>query len=139
MNWGIRFQEQGNMGRMGIEKLGKGEEFANYMLGAAPFKVKVQGVANKDKGNRFENEMGPVFRSMKVRISNEPDNKYLRQFENEWLSWDGTESYTDDCLDAGWHGIVTAKRFIKTEPEDHTQHYDQNEDPYMGFTEERHG
>ena len=94
--------------------------------------MELGGVGNKDKGFRFEYEMAPAFRSMKVRVSDEPGNPFIQQFVSEWLSYDGTDSYTDDCLDAGWHGIAGAKHFIKMKKEfDYSDQ--QSGNVYAGF------
>lgn len=116
LNWGSDYED--TLRVMAIEKLGKAEEFAHYMLKAAPFRVKPQGVKNRSKAERFETEMAPVFRAGKVRLADDGSDDFLSQFEREWLAWDGMEQYYDDCLDAGWHGIVAAKGFIKPQRED---------------------
>jgi len=128
LNWGN--QAGDNMRKMGIEKVGKGEEFANWMLLNAPFRVKEQGVANKSKETRFETELAQVFRQGKVRVSDEPSNPFIQQFLAEWLAWDGTEAYSDDCLDAVWHGVVAGKTFIRLE---RNMKKAETGNPYAGF------
>lgn len=131
LNWGQRYKEPADLLRvMQIEKLGKAEEFANWMLLNAPFRVKPAGVKNRSKAERFEVELAPVFRGGKVRVSDEPDNQFLDQFVREWLAWDGMENYPDDTLDAVWHCIDAAKTFIKPKKE---LEEEQQANPYMGF------
>lgn len=93
----------------GIEKLGKGEEFYLRKLRTAPYTVKGMTVGNLSKGWRFEKQLAPVFRDSLVLISDEPNNEYLEQLVREWLEWDGTEKYFDDCLDAAYHLVRVAK------------------------------
>lgn len=129
LNMGDRFSDQVRVCR--IEKLGSGADFANWALSNAPFRVKEGGVSNKDKGFRFEYELAPVFRGMKVRVSDEPGNAYIQQFMSEWLAYDGMDSYSDDTLDATWHGVAAAKNFIKLKKE---FDYDAKVvNPYAGF------
>lgn len=128
LNMGDRFKNQ--VKEMRIEKLGSGQEFANWMLKNAPFRVKEGGVGNKDKGFRFEFELAPVFRSMKVRVSDEPGNGFIQQFLSEWLAYDGMDAYIDDTLDAMWHCVSAGKTFIKPKKDFKKVDY---VNPYSGF------
>lgn len=133
LNWGESYGD--TLRVMRIEKLGKAEEFAGWMLKNAPFRVAAEGVKNRSKGERFEIEMAPVFRSGKVVLS-DSDDPFIQQFEREWVAWDGNETYTDDCLDAGWHGIAAAKGFIKPKREEPTGRKLELPNPYMAFAQE---
>jgi hypothetical protein len=122
IEWGNKYNDRGQLRVMSIENVGKGEEFANWMLSNAPFHVKPQGVKNLSKGERFENQMAPLFRAGKVRISTtdvDPAAKYLTTFRHEWVSWNGNESNSHtDTLDAGYHAIVAARFRLKPRRED---------------------
>lgn len=134
MSWGERYFKDGTMRGMGIEKLGKGEEFANWMLSKAPFRVKKQGVGNQSKAYRFEVELAPLFRNGRIRILDHPTNEFIRELRNEWLSFDGLDSYPDDCLDAVYHLVQLFKGFLRPEKEpDWVQIEEPN--PYMAFAE----
>ena len=130
LNWGETYDE--TLKVMRVENLGKAEEFANWMVKNAPFRVKAEGVKNRSKAERFEVELAPVFRGSKVRVSNEPGNKFIEQFFREWLAWDSTESYPDDTLDSVWHGVAAAKTFIKPR-KDWEANKPKDEHPYAGF------
>src|SRR3990172_1843091 len=116
ISWGVDYQDR--LLFMGVEKQGKGEEYYNVMLRSAPFPVRDMTPGNMSKGKRFENQMAPLFKQGKVRVSNEPDNRFLDQFLGEWLAWDGTGHYFDDCLDAVYYAVALIKGFIKPSAED---------------------
>lgn len=130
LNWGSQYQD--TLRVMRIEKLGKAEEFANWMMTNAPFRVRAEGVKNRSKAERFEVEMAPVFRSGKVRIS-DADDPFLAQFEREWLAWDGLETFPDDTLDAQWHAIAAAKGFIKPRRDELEAQTETYANPYQAF------
>ena len=121
LEWGVKYNGQGQLRVMSIESLGKGEEYANWMLSNAPFHVKPQGVRNKSKGERFEIEMGPLFRAGKVRISNtelDPAAKFIETFRYEWVSWSGNETNSHtDTLDSAYHAILGARFLLKPRDE----------------------
>jgi len=106
--------------RCGIEKLGKGEEFAYNMLRRYGRGIRPQGVGGKGKGERFEKQLGPAFFDGRIMIAEDtgastylPINyKYIDIFVTQWLMWDSTESYPDDTLDAVWHMARAAKGFM---------------------------
>jgi hypothetical protein len=117
IDWGNKYNQNGQLRVMSIENLGKGEEYANWMLSNAPFHVKPQGVKNKSKGERFEIEMAPLFRSGQVRISNtdlKPAVDFIEVFRHEWASWNGSETNSHtDTLDSSYHGILGARFRVK--------------------------
>jgi hypothetical protein len=92
---------------IGVEKYGAGKDFAelleplvystNLPVVTFPFAKAPQ----KSKGQKFENELAPMFTSGRMWISDVKDD-FIRAFEDEWISWDGTRSLTrhDDTLDA---------------------------------------
>ena len=118
MNWCGDYHKQGRLIRSGIEKHGKGEEFANVMLKAAEgWKVKLLTTGNRSKGDRFENQLVPVMAGDRFRITTAP-NPFIDQFVDEYLSFDGMGTYTDDCLDAVYYAVRLAKGYIKWKDED---------------------
>lgn len=138
IEWGNRYNGKGQLRVMSIESLGKGEEFANWMLSNAPFHVKPQGVKNKSKGERFEVEMAPLFRSGKVRISDtdlQPAVDYLTTFRHEWVSWNGSETNSHtDTLDAAYHAVLGARFRVKPRMEDRPSGREKKPlNPYMAF------
>jgi hypothetical protein len=116
ISWGVEYGDR--LLAFGVEKQGKGEEYYNMMLRAAPFAVKDLSPGNISKGKRFEDQMAPLFKAGKMRVSNEPNNRFLDQFLNEWLSWDGSGHYFDDCLDAAYYAARLIKGFIKPTGDD---------------------
>jgi len=113
MNWCSKYHAQGRLIRAGIEKHGKGEEFADAMMRAAKgWKVKQLTTGNKSKAERFENQLAPVMAGDRLRLTTAP-NKFVEQFRNEFLSFDAEETYYNDCLDAVYYAVRLAKGFIK--------------------------
>lgn len=118
MNWCGDYHKQGRLIRSGIEKHGKGEDFANVMLKASEgWKVKLLTTGNKSKGERFENQLVPVMSGDRFRITTAP-NPFIDQFVDEYLSFDGMGTYTDDCLDAVYYAVRLAKGYIKWKDDD---------------------
>ena len=118
MNWCSLYHKQGRLIRSGIEKHGKGEEFADAMMRAAEgWKVKQLTTGNKSKGERFENQLAPVMAGDRFRLSTNP-NSFIDQFVDEFLSYDGMGTYSDDCLDAVYYAVRLAKGYINWKDED---------------------
>ena len=118
MNWCADYHKQGRLIRAGIEKQGKGEEFGNVMLKAAEgWKVKLMTSGNRSKGDRFENQLVPVMAGDRFRITTAP-NPFIDQFRDEYLSFDGMGTFTDDCLDAVYYAVRLAKGYIAWADED---------------------
>ena len=110
LNWGNGYL---NMRAMAIERLGSAQSYYNLMLKNAPFRVLPFGTGNRRKGERFEKQLAPLFKNGKMRILDDPDNPFLKQFEAEWLAWDGLETYYDDCLDAVYYAVGCARNFLR--------------------------
>lgn len=96
---------------IGVESLGKGEEFYNDALlmrdiQGRPYPLMQVKHGKKSKGERFEDWLAPRFESGRIWISDAPD-PFLAEFENEWLLWDKAQH--DDCLDAAYMGAVAAE------------------------------
>jgi phage terminase large subunit-like protein len=91
---------------IGVEKLGKGEEFYAALTRHAHLPAVPTTVGQKSKGDRFEKIMAPHFEFNRVWVS---DNQtpWLKAFENEWVSWPNGEN--DDCLDSVFHMMEVSK------------------------------
>ena len=111
LNWGTRLG--GRLIVCAVETQGKGENFYHWMMANATFKVKDMTPGNKDKGTRFELEMAPLFKNGKARISDNDDDPFLKEFRQEWLAFDGLDTYYDDCLDAGYYGLKVVRNILK--------------------------
>ncbi len=85
---------------IGVEKLGKGEEFYAALTRQTHLPVLPTTVGQKSKGDRFEKIMAPHFEFNRVWVS-DSQTSWLKAFENEWVSWPGGEN--DDCLDSVFH------------------------------------
>ena len=118
---------------IGVEALGKGEEFYNDALllrdmhgGIYPL-MKIQH-GRKSKGERFEDWLAPRFESGRIWVSNKPD-EFITHFENEWLLW--PQAQHDDCLDAVYMGAVAAEGQLYDRTRDfQTEKMKQQENPY---------
>ena len=118
MNWCGIYHKQGRLIRAGIERHGKGEEFADAMMRAAEgWKVKRLTTGNRSKGERFENQLAPVMAGDRFRITTAP-NQFVDHFVDEFLSYDGMGTYPNDCLDAVYYAVRLAKGYIKWSDDD---------------------
>jgi phage terminase large subunit-like protein len=110
--WGI----YPTLRQMGVENIGKGEEFYNDLMlmtdaiGRVPPLLPVTH-GRRSKGERFEKWLGPRFQMARIWISDQ-STPFLRAFRNEWLNWPNTPH--DDCLDAVYMGAVAAEGFMPT-------------------------
>jgi phage terminase large subunit-like protein len=92
----------GRIQAIGVEAIGKGEEFfsqfrfANDIFGH-PLPVFPIAYHQASKGKRFEEYLAPRFQFSRIWVTNK-DNDFVKYFENEWLSYPNGEH--DDCLDA---------------------------------------
>ena len=99
---------------IGVESLGKGEEFYNDLLFSYDVTGKVLPLmeikhGNRSKGERFEDWLAPRFQSGRIWISN-VENSFLRAFKDEWMSWNGdAKGAQDDALDAVYMCAVAAE------------------------------
>ena len=121
-----RYSDQHNtLQLVGVESLGKGEEFYNDALllrdiqgGIYPL-MKIQH-GRKSKGERFEDWLAPRFESGRIWVTNAPD-PFITEFINEWLLWPNAQH--DDCLDAVYMGAVAAEGnlYDRTRPTERTK------------------
>ena len=62
----------------------------------------------RNKGDRFQKQMAPVFQRGACRISNRP-TMFLSVFRNEWISWPLLKN--DDTLDSTYYMLYAATMF----------------------------
>ncbi|MCW5874130.1 MAG: hypothetical protein KIS88_05740 [Anaerolineales bacterium] len=82
---------------IGVEAVGKGEEFYHLMLRTSSLPLLPLHPGGKSKGRRFEAGMAPLFQSGRARVA-DVETPFLRSFREEWLRWPHGEH--DDTLDA---------------------------------------
>ncbi|MCH7663052.1 MAG: hypothetical protein IH859_04185 [Chloroflexi bacterium] len=82
---------------VGVEAVGKGEEFYHLMLRTSRLPLIPYQPGGKSKGQRFERGMAPLFEYKRVWIA-DVDTPFLRAFRDEWLRWPYGDH--DDTLDA---------------------------------------
>jgi hypothetical protein len=104
---------------IGVESIGKGEEFYNDLNllqdanGKIPPLIKITH-GRVSKGDRFENWLAPRFQHSRIWIS-DMEHPFLNAFKDEWLLW-GTPGH-DDCLDAVYMAAFAAEGFMPTAAE----------------------
>ncbi len=99
--------------QIGIENIGKGEEFYSLMLRTSTLPLMPLSWGRKSKGARFESQMSPAFRSNRVWISDGP-NEFLRMFRQEWVGWPFEPH--DDTLDAVYCAMSAAQHNLVPPP-----------------------
>jgi hypothetical protein len=99
--------------KIGVENIGKGEEFYNDLLLTNDTNGKVLPLfaithGRTSKGDRFENWLAPRF-MQRVWIA-DTDTPFLRAFRNEWINWPNTPN--DDCLDAAYMCVFAGEGYL---------------------------
>ena len=100
---------------IGIESIGKGEEFWTLLRRAPVFMPLMPIPSHKgearSKGGRFEKVLGRMFQFGRIMVS---DNytEFINEFINQWISWDGNEVEHDDALDAVYMMVKAAEGMI---------------------------
>jgi len=88
---------------IGVEAIGKGEEFWTLLRRAPTFMPLMPIPSHKgearSKGGRFEKVLGRMFQFGRIMVS-DAYTEFINDFINQWISWDGTEIEHDDALDA---------------------------------------
>jgi hypothetical protein len=87
--------------KVGVESIGKGEEFYNDLLlsndvNGKPLPLMEIKHGRRSKGERFEEWLAPRFQMSRIWVCATP-TPFLMEFENEWLMYPNGEH--DDCLD----------------------------------------
>jgi hypothetical protein len=101
--------------QVGIESIGKGEEFFE-LLHQAPvflplFPIPSHTGLARSKGGRFEKVLAPLFQRRKLLVSTRI-TPFLKKFIDQWVSWDGTGNTGDDTLDAVYMMTKAAEGFV---------------------------
>lgn len=105
--------------RIGVENIGKGEEFYNDLLltrdlkGIVPPLMPVSH-GRKSKGERFEKWLAPRFQAARIWIADR-DTPFLNEFKREWLTWPNGSH--DDCLDGVYMAAVAGEGFMPARAE----------------------
>ena len=107
VSWADLYEKR--LHRIGVEAIGKGEEFYYSLLKMAKMPLRKNKVGNMSKALRVEKGLAPLFRKGRLYLSDEPGNEFIKHFVDEWLAWDGTGRTGDDCLDAVYHAVLCAK------------------------------
>ena len=100
---------------IGVDKLGKGEEFFVDLLtsGLPVSPVPRQGGKMLPKGEKFEDVLAKLFFNSQLWIG-DIETPFLKVFKNEWVTWDGTQRSHDDTMDAAYSGayIIQGKLIV---------------------------
>ncbi|KKN62880.1 hypothetical protein LCGC14_0507330 [marine sediment metagenome] len=100
---------------IGIESIGKGEEFYELMRLAPEFlplfPIPSHVGRARSKGGRFENVLAPMFQRADILLSTKL-TPFLESFKNQWTTWDSPNYVHDDALDAVYMMIKAAEGYI---------------------------
>jgi phage terminase large subunit-like protein len=113
------WQEYPTTSRIGVETIGKGEEFytdlmlMNDVMGKSPPLMSIKH-GRRSKGERFEGWLAPRFKNSQIWISDRP-TPFLREFKNEWLGWPNSQH--DDCLDGVYMAAQAAQYMMPSKAE----------------------
>lgn len=94
---------------IGVESVGKGEEFFHLMLRSTKLPVVPMPTGGTSKGERFERGMAPLFERSRVWVA-DVETPFLRAFREEWLQWPGGDH--DDTLDAVFWMLAIGKDYV---------------------------
>jgi hypothetical protein len=101
---------------IGIENIGKGEEFYGLMLRSTNLPLMPCHTGRSSKADRFEKQMAPIFEFSRAWMSDAETN-FLKAFEEEWLLFPNAEH--DDTLDAVyWMLSITQGYTMPVDSED---------------------
>lgn len=87
---------------IGMEALGKGEEFYHLMLRSSALPI-MPMTTNQSKGERFEIGMAPLFQFRRAWVV-DIETPFIRAFKQEWVSW--PHAPHDDTLDAVYWMLI---------------------------------
>jgi hypothetical protein len=101
--------------QIGIEAIGKGEEFYNLMMSASTF-LPIMPIPShtgeaRSKGGRFEKVLAKLFQRGSILLSDRI-TPFLQEFNRQWIAWDGTGVSHDDLLDACYMLTKAADGYI---------------------------
>jgi phage terminase large subunit-like protein len=98
-----------NPSLIGIENIGKGEEFFGLMLRTSTLPIMPCHTGKRSKADRFEKQMAPLFEFSRVWVS-DAQTPFLQAFEEEWMMFPNAEH--DDTLDAVYWMLSIAQNNI---------------------------
>lgn len=98
-----------NPSLVGIENIGKGEEFYGLMLRTSSLPLMPCHTGRRSKADRFEKQMAPLFEFSRAWVS-DAQTPFLQAFENEWLMFPNAEH--DDTLDAVYWMLSVAQNNV---------------------------
>jgi phage terminase large subunit-like protein len=82
---------------IGVENVGKGEEFYGLMLRTSNLPLMPCHTGRRSKGERLEKQLAPLFEYSRAWIS-DAETPFIQAFIDEWLLWPNADH--DDTLDA---------------------------------------
>ncbi len=82
---------------IGIENIGKGEEFFGLMLRSTNLPLMPCHTGKRSKADRFEKQLAPLFEFSRAWVS-DAETPFIQAFEDEWLMFPNADH--DDTLDA---------------------------------------
>lgn len=94
---------------IGVEAVGKGEEFYHLLLRGSRLPVVPMLPAGRSKGQRFERGMAPLFQFGRAWVA-DVETPFLRAFRDEWLRWPHGDH--DDTLDAVYWMLFAARHHM---------------------------
>ena len=94
---------------IGVEAVGKGEEFYHLLLRGSRLPVVPMQPAGRSKGQRFERGMAPLFQFGRAGVT-DVERPFLHAFRDEWLRWPNGEH--DDTLDAVYWMLFAARHHL---------------------------
>lgn len=105
---------------IGVESIGKGEEFYNdlvFMNDVHGRVLKLMSIPHheKSKGKRFIEWLAPRCQMARIWFS-DVENEFLRHFHDEWLGWQSGAKH-DDVLDAVYMCALAAEGFLPSRAE----------------------
>ncbi len=100
---------------VGIESIGKGEEFYELMRLAPEFLPLLPIPSHvgraRSKGGRFEDVLSPMFQRGDILLSTKI-TPFLKSFKDQWVAWDSPNYVYDDALDAVYMMLRAAEGYI---------------------------
>lgn len=82
---------------IGVENVGKGEEFYSLMLRTSNLPLMPCHTGKRSKGERLEKQMAPLFEYSRAWVT-DAETPFIQAFRREWLLWPNDDH--DDTLDA---------------------------------------
>ena len=109
---------------IGVEAVGKGEEFFSLMLRTSKLPIRPCTAVSKGKAYRFEKQLAPMFQFSRMYVS-QVETPYIRKFKSQWINWDAAKERTlmSDVLDAVyWAAFVAQGNLMPAPPVNELQY-----------------